>query len=82
MTDTDTAEWAPRAPRTVADITTDLHGVDDRLRDIEKPLSTLRNRLAGAISTSDDPAYITAARDEFLPALLRRAGRPDLVAVI
>lgn len=72
MTDTqptDTAEWAPPAPRTVTDISRDLHGVDDRLRNIEKPLSTPRNRLAGAISTSDDAAYITAARAEFLPAL-------------
>ncbi len=68
-TTTDTAEWAPPAPRTVTDINRDLHGVDDRLRDIEKPLSTPRNRLAGAISTSDDTAYITAARAEFLPAL-------------
>jgi len=69
MTDTDTVEWAPPAPRTVTDISRNLQGVDDRLRDIQKPLSTPRNRLAGAISTSDDTAYITAARDEFLPAL-------------
>ncbi len=69
MTEQQTAEWAPPAPRTVTDISRDLQGVDDRLRDIQKPLSTPRNRLAGAISTSDDTAYITAARDEFLPAL-------------
>lgn len=68
-TTTDTVEWAPPAPRTVTDISRDLQGVDDRLRNIEKPLSTPRNRLAGAISTSDDTAYITAARDQFLPAL-------------
>jgi len=78
MTDTDTVEWAPPAPRTVTDINRDLHGVDDRLRDIERPLSTPRNRLAGAISTSDDTAYITAARAEFLPAL--EAAEADAIA--
>jgi len=77
-TTTDTVEWAPPAPRTVTDISRDLHGVDDRLRNIEKPLSTPRNRLAGAISTSDDAAYITAARAEFLPAL--EAAEADAIA--
>jgi len=77
-TTTDTAEWAPPAPRTLADVERDLQDVDDRLNVAERPLREPRQRLAGSISTSDDPAYITAARDEFLPAL--EAAEADAIA--
>lgn len=68
-TTTDTAEWAPPAPRTIADVERDLQDFDDRLNVAERPLRDPRQRLAGSISTSDDPAYLAACRAEFLPAL-------------
>ena len=64
-----TTEWAPPAPRTLADVERDLDGAGDRLREIERPLSTPRSRLAGAISTSDDQAYIAACRAEHIGPL-------------
>jgi len=69
MTDTDTAEWAPPASRTIADVAADLKGLDDRLSAIETPLRAPRQRLAGSISTSDDPAFLAACRAEYIGPL-------------
>jgi len=69
MTEQQTVEWTAPAPRTVVDIARDLRDADDRLRDIERPLSTPRNRLAGAIWTSDDEAYLAACRAEHIGPL-------------
>ncbi len=69
MTEQQTAEWAPPAPRTIADVERDLQDVDDRLNVAERPLREPRQRLAGSISTSDDPAYLAACRAEHIGPL-------------
>jgi len=75
----DTAEWAPPAPRTLADVKRDLQDVDDRLNVAERPLREPRQRLAGSISTSDDPAYLAACRAEHIGPL-EQAERAAIVA--